>query len=231
MQRECTAAEIRDAYRLLAKRCHPDINGNSIEARLRTQELNAAYEVLSDPARRRTYERELNEASRSATLPRGSRIERNITQEVRLRIEEFLRGTAVNVQVRDAGNPDGLETYELEIPQGTAPGTRYRLPRPGAMAGGFVLVRLKVLPGSRFKVRGSDLQCELRIDNRRAAQGGTEMVQAATGHSLRVQIPGGVRRGEIVRIPGEGMPKPRGGRGDLLVRLTYRPEVKLSRSR
>ena len=229
LQRGCTSAEIRNAYRLLAKRLHPDLNGNSAEARLRTQELNAAYEVLSDTARRRAYDRERNDASRAAA-PRGSRIERNITEEVRLRIEEFLRGASVNVQVRDAANPEGVENYSVHIPAGTAPGTRLRLRRSGAMAGGYVIVRLKVLPGFRFKLRGSDLQCELRIDNRRATQGGTETLQGATGNSLRVQIPAGVRRGEIVRIPGEGMPKPRGGRGDLLVRMTYRPEVKVSRS-
>jgi DnaJ-class molecular chaperone len=33
----------------------------------------------------------------------------------------------------------------------------------------------------------------------------------------------------VLRVPGEGLPKPRGGRGDLLVRVTYRVEVKISR--
>jgi hypothetical protein len=46
---------------------------------------------------------------------------------------------------------------------------------------------------------------------------------------LRVQIPRGVGRNEIVRVPNEGLPKPRGGRGDVLVRITYRPEVRVSR--
>jgi DnaJ-class molecular chaperone len=45
-----------------------------------------------------------------------------------------------------------------------------------------------------------------------------------------VTIPRGVGRGEILRIPGEGLPKPRGGRGDMLVRITYRPEVKITRA-
>ena len=46
---------------------------------------------------------------------------------------------------------------------------------------------------------------------------------------VRVTIPAGVTRGAVLRVPGEGLPKPRGGRGDLLVRLTYRVEVKISR--
>lgn len=231
LERSCTGAEIRDAYRLLAKRFHPDVNQNSDAARLRTQQLNAAYEVLSDPARRAAYDAELNRASRTAASARAGRIERNIRQDVRLRIEDFLKGCSVDVQVKDPGNPDGPEVYQLQVPPATAPGARFRVPRMGAMTGGYVQLRLKVLPGYRFKVRGSDLRCELRIDAQRAMQGGNETMERPTGGFLRVQIPAGVKRGEIVRIPGEGMPKPRGGRGDLLVRVTYRPEVRTSRSR
>ena len=46
---------------------------------------------------------------------------------------------------------------------------------------------------------------------------------------LRVPIPRGTARNEIIRIPNEGLPKPRGGRGDLLVRITYRIEVRIRR--
>jgi DnaJ-class molecular chaperone len=46
---------------------------------------------------------------------------------------------------------------------------------------------------------------------------------------VRVQIPPGVGRGAVLRIAGEGLPKPRGGRGELLVRIAYRPEVRTSR--
>ena len=43
-------------------------------------------------------------------------------------------------------------------------------------------------------------------------------------------IPRGAVRGEIIRISGEGLPRPRGGRGDLLVRITYRVEVRIARA-
>jgi len=92
-----------------------------------------------------------------------------------------------------------------------------------------VIIRIKVRPDFRFKVRGSDLRCDLRIRPQRAAQGGTESVKGATGNILRVPVPAGVARGEILRITGEGLPKPRGGRGDLLVRVMYQPEVRISR--
>ncbi|HEY3661815.1 MAG TPA: DnaJ domain-containing protein [Chthoniobacterales bacterium] len=231
LDRDCTATQIRDAYRLLAKRHHPDLNPNSAEARARTQALNAAYEILRDPMRRRDYDHALDRASQAKAPGRGAKIERNITKEVRLRIDDFLRGTSIDVQVNDPANPDGPETYRVEIPAMTAPGARLRVPRRGAAAGGFVQLRLKALPGFRFKVRGSDLRTDLRISPRRAEQGGVERLERPTGGMIPLTIPKRVKRGEILRIAGEGMPKPRGGRGDLLVRITYRPGVRVSRVR
>jgi DnaJ-class molecular chaperone len=231
LDRRCTLAQIRAAYRLLAKRHHPDVNGGSVEATERAKALNEAHEVLSDPARRRAYDRSLSERATAARPAAGAtKIERNISQDARLRIEDFLRGATLSVRVNDPANPGGPEVYELVVPPGTAPGTRFRLPRREPFAEGFVQVRVKVLPGFRFKARGSDLRCDLRIDARRAAQGGTEVMAGATGAPLRVSIPAGVARGAILRVPSEGLPKPRGGRGDLLVKITYRPEVRISRA-
>lgn len=224
----CTAEQIRAAYRLLAKRHHPDLNPGSAEALARSQELNAAHEVLSDPARRRAYDREL--AGDDAPSPKPTaKIERNIRQDVHLRIEDFFRGVALQVHVKDPGNPNGAETYALDVPLDTAPGARFKIPREAPFDGGFVDVRVKARPGARFKVRGSDLRTDLCISAQRATQGGTEMIPAPDGGMLRVTIPAGVARGEVLRIPRCGLPKPRGGRGDLLVRVTYRPEVRITR--
>jgi len=87
---------------------------------------------------------------------------------------------------------------------------------------------LRALPSFRFKVRGSDLRCDLKIKAERAAQGGTEIIPGVAGAMLRVQIPPGTSRGQILRLPGEGLPKPRGGRGALLLRIVYRIEVRIS---
>jgi len=229
LDRRCTGAQIRAAYRALTKKHHPDLNPGSPGAMARTRTLNAAHEILSDPARRLAYDRELNTATGSA-IPRQSgraKTGRNISHEARLRIEDFLRGTSLEVRVVDPANPHGAETYSLVVPPGTAPGSRFRLPRTEPFTGGSVMVRVKAAPGFRFKVRGSDLRCDLRISARRATQGGMEMIRGITGTMLRVEIPPRVGRGAVLRLPGEGLPKPRGGRGDLLVRITYSPVVSI----
>ena len=229
LDRRCTLEQIRTAYRLLAKRHHPDVNRGAREAVERLQELNAAYEVLSDASRRAAYDRTLRaeeETERAAPPPK---IAKNIAQRVRLKIEDFLRGVRIVVRVNDPANPDGAEVYELEIPAGTAPGARFRIPRVGKFEGGFVVVQVGVLPGFRFKARGSDLRGDLRINAQRAARGGVETIVGPGGGPVRVTIPAGVGRGEVVRVRGEGLPKSHGGRGDLLVKIVYRPEVRVTR--
>ncbi len=182
---------------------------------------------MSDPARRRTYDRDLAEQEKPKAR---RRVQRNISQDVYLRLDEFFRGAALEVEVKDPANPE-REVYSLTIPPETAPGTRFRIPRTGALAGGVVQVRVKARPNFRFKVRGSDLRCDLRINARLAAEGGRESIPGATGRALTIKIPARIERGEIIRVAGEGLPKARGGRGDLLVKITYRPEVRITRSR
>lgn len=232
LHRRCTPEQIRDAYRRMARLFHPDLNPESAEAVQQTQDLNRAYEVLGDPDRRKAYDEELavgNKSVRTARASGAGRSAQNVTQDVSLRIEELLGGAVREVTVTDPGNPNGRETYRLVIPADTAPGTRFRLPRTDSPTGGWVQLRVKVLPGFRFKARGSDLRCDLRIKPELAAKGGVEFVAGADGSRHRLTIPRGVARGEVLRVEGAGLPRPRGGRGDLLVRITYRVEVRVTR--
>jgi curved DNA-binding protein CbpA len=73
LHRRCSAEQIRNAYRILAKEHHPDRNGDDAGSVVRTQELNAAYAVLGDADARKAYDRELAAEERSARSPGGSR--------------------------------------------------------------------------------------------------------------------------------------------------------------
>jgi curved DNA-binding protein len=229
LDRRCTAAQIRDAYRSLARQHHPDLNPDSPAAVRQTQRINAAYHILSDPARRQAYDREFDEPeSPSAPKPAAS-ANCNVTRDLNLRLEEFLRGTTREIRVNDPASPNGAEVYELVIPPNTSPGTQFRLPRAEPFTGGWVRLKARPLPDFRFKVRGSDLRCDLKISCQLAARGGTAQIRSLAGASLRVPIRPGVGRNEIIRLAGEGLPRRRGGCGDLLVRVVYRPEVRITR--
>ena len=230
LERDCTNEQIRAAYRILARQHHPDLNPGSPEAADITRALNAAYETLGDPARREAHDRAQDARTSAAGGQRRGAAVRDIAQDVHLRIQEFLRGTTLQVRVVDPAVPTGPETYPLEIPPGTAVGVRFRVVRSAEAGGGTVVVRVRALPDPRFKVRGADLRCDLRISTHRATQGGPETVTGPTGSALRVQIPRGVKRGEEIRVDGEGLPRTNGGRGDLWVRIIYRPEVRITRA-
>jgi len=229
LDRDCTLDDIRAAYRALAKMFHPDVNQTKTEAIARTQEINCAYTVLSNATRRRAYDEELEQTEKASLKKHTRPAAININQDIHVGIRDLIGGTTLTINVNDPARVSGAEAYDLEIPPETAPGARFRLKRIAPFSSGFIQVRVKVRPDARFKARGSDLRCDLKINTRRATTGGSEQLRSPTGGLIMVKIPPHVGRHEIIRVSGEGLPKPRGGRGDLLVRICYRPEVRITR--
>lgn len=229
LERDATPGQIRDAYRILAKQHHPDLLPGSDAAMSRIREINAAYEALGDEARKLAYDRESARVRKTPSSSGVGKKDLNVAKEAHLSFEEFVHGATLEVRVDDPANPGAPEIYTLDMPPGTAPGARFRVRREGIFQGGQVIVRVLARPDFRFKARGPDLRCDLRITTQRAAQGGEQMLAGLGGSRVRLIIPARVARGTVLKIPGEGLPRTRGGRGDLLVRILYNPEVTIRR--
>lgn len=60
LRRGCAPEQIRKAYRQLVRLHHPDLHPGDVGATRRAQEINEAYETLSDPARQAVYDRQLD---------------------------------------------------------------------------------------------------------------------------------------------------------------------------
>lgn len=65
VSRTATQDDIRRAYRALARNLHPDVAASSTHTSMTMSEVNSAWSVLSDPRRRREYDRSLDESTPS----------------------------------------------------------------------------------------------------------------------------------------------------------------------
>jgi len=57
LEKKATTADIKSAYRKLARKYHPDLNPNDADAKRKFQQINEANEVLSDPEKRKKYDK------------------------------------------------------------------------------------------------------------------------------------------------------------------------------
>ena len=189
---------IKKAYRQLAKTLHPDrAPGPANEQRFK--EVNQAYEVLSDPARKGLYD-EFGEAS----LAQGFDAER-----ARMYRQYQQRG----------GSPGGhVDLQDLFGAQGGD---------LGDMLGDlFGRARGAGGAGGARRRRGQDLETSVSIDFVSAVKGTTLQVRprGAVGEPVSVRIPPGAHEGSRVRIPGQGAPGAGGGpAGDLLLEIHVEP--------
>ena len=115
-------------------------------------------------------------------------------------------------------------TLEVAIPPGVDTGTRIRhsgegeAGDPGGPRGDLYCV-LRVREHPFFQRDGVNLICQVPITFSQAALGGAIEVPTLDG-AITHALKSGLQSGEVVRIPGQGMPSLRGGRkGDLLVQV------------
>ena len=206
--RAASAEDIKQAFRKLARVHHPDVAKNKVAGEARFKEINEAYEVLSDPEKRRRYD-ELGpdgpEDGRASGYPGSGRRGAPAANGGSAR-EFHFTGTGFSdffEQFFGGGHrpgfaPDGPDFAAEPRAEG----------RPGADIEGEILVTLaEVLHGT---VRAISLQT---VDPRTG--------QTAT-QSFQVRIPAGATEGRRIRVPGKGEPGPgRGPAGDLYLRVRY----------
>jgi curved DNA-binding protein len=93
---------------------------------------------------------------------------------------------------------------------------------------GDLFLRIRLRPHPRFRVDGSDLHTDLPVAPWEAALGASVELRTLDGRA-RVNVPEGSSCGRRLRLRGEGMPRPGGGRGDLYASVKIVVPKKLSR--
>ena len=143
---------------------------------------------------------------------------------------------AINGGKQQLTLPDG-SVLDVTIPPGTRDGQVLRLRgkgRPGIGGGpaGDALIEIEVRPHHIFTRKGDDIHVELPISLREAVLGGKVSVPTPSG-AVTMTVPKWSNTGTVLRLKGQGAPKPGGGRGDeyvaLKVMLPERPDPELEK--
>lgn len=124
------------------------------------------------------------------------------------------------------------KTLHVKIPKGVVNGSVIRLTGQGEKgsgqgAAGDLLLRVIIGPDPRFRVDGHDLHTLVAVSPWEAAIGAKIPIQTVDG-TVTLSIPKGSQTNKKFRLRGKGIPKRKGGAGDIIVELELRMPDKLS---
>jgi DnaJ-class molecular chaperone len=203
-----SAGEIKKAFRKLAKQYHPDQNKDP-KAAAKFAEINTAYEIIGDEAKRKQFDRG------------------EIDAEGKPRFQGFEGFGQGGGFAREGASAGG---FEFNFGGG-------RSRRGAAGSGGFEDILSEMFGaaagggsgrGRTFHEappRGADVQASVRAPFEVWALGGKARVDLP-GRAVDVTIPAGIAEGKQIRLKGQGEPSPSGGDpGDALITIFIEPHA------
>jgi curved DNA-binding protein len=226
VSRDVSQAELKRAYRKLARQYHPDVNPGDASAEERFKEINEAYEVLSDPEKRQKYDQfgsQWRQYERAGGRPEdfdwaqwgaqpgagqaGSGY-RSVSPE---EFEQMFGGGFSDFFETLFGGRGGVRTggYGAGPDFGAGQQRQYQArPRPGR-----------------------DVEHPVDITLEEAFHGTTRQLQYEGGRTIQAKIPRGVKTGSRIRLSGQGQPGAAGGQaGDLYLVVNVLPDSRFDRN-
>lgn len=190
--KNASEAEIKKAFRGLAKKHHPDTKGGDAASQKRFQEISAAYDIVGDKEKRAKFDQGVIDANGN---PRG-----------------FDPG-AGGFHPGAGGFRPGAGPGDFHFSWGDADAPE------GGFRAEDILGEIFGGGGRRRRARrGEDYSLATTIGFEEAARGGTRRVTLPDGRELDVRIPVGLRDGQQIRLKGQGAPgRENGPSGDVLL--------------
>jgi len=211
LKRGATEAEIKKAYRSLAKQLHPDRNKDKPDAAKRFAEVTQAYDLLSDKHKRAQYDRGEIDEDGNPKMPFGSGF------------GGYSRGAGGGPQP-GAGGP-GFENFNFgngetadlsDLFEGLFGAASGR--GGGQGGGGFGGFRQR----TRAAQKGADVAYRLKVPFEDAVASKPQRITLADGKTIDLKLPQGLEDGTKIRLAGKGEEGP-AGRGDAIVTIEIAP--------
>lgn len=208
VSKTASEAEIKSAFRKLAKKFHPDRNKSDPKAKERFSEINDAYEIVGDKDKRAKYD------------------SGEIGPDGKPRFQGFEGFGPGGPGGFGQGGPRGARTFRWST--GGADGDPFanedvlneifgRFAREGAGAGASAGPRPRA-------ARGEDVQAVAAVTLEQLVRGEKARVDLPTGKTLDIAIPPGTRNGQTIRLRGQGQPGVLGGpSGDAMITIEFVP--------
>ncbi len=226
VSRSASEAEIKSAYRKLAKKWHPDQNKDA-KAATRFSEISAAYELLGDSEKRGQFDRgEIDAEGKPRFAGFGAGGGRRYEG-----FEGFDFDPAAAARGRGGawrsgpgpgagGAAGGAEDIFSQLfgdafrQAGRGPNPFQQAGRGGARAGGAA--------------KGADVNALLTVTLEEIAAGSKKRILLANDREVEVNLPKGVTDGQVIRLRGLGGENPVGEPGDVLLRINIAPHERFT---
>lgn len=195
--------EIRSAYKKRAKQFHPDLHPNDPKAKAKFQALNEAYDVLSDPAKRKKYDQYGEHWKETQGFGNGG-------------FGGFGGGQAQDFDFSAfEGMGGGFSSFFEQIFGGMGA----RGPQHSHQAGGC--------HGGCHNSNSTEAQATVDLDIYTALLGGEVIIQAGQS-KLKMKIKPCTQQGSKVRLKGKGRTLPNGTKGDLIITYNIKMPTSLT---
>jgi curved DNA-binding protein len=234
VERNASPDEVKRAYRKLASQHHPDKGGD----KTRFQEIQSAYDTLSDPNRRAAYDNPgstfqnfgfpSNGAFDFQTVfdifgarfqqPHQQRMPQQARMSLWITLEDAARGGRRTISV---GSQQGTVTVEIEIPLGIEDGNNVQYAKTGPM-GTDLLITFRIHPNPRWSRQGPNLTTEQTVTVWDLILGAEIAVRDILGNTLSLTVPPRTQPGTMFRLRGRGLNQRAGAPGDLFVQVSAR---------
>jgi molecular chaperone DnaJ len=245
--RDADDAEVKKAFRKLARELHPDVNNHDPDAEEKFKECAEAYEILSDPERRQVYDRYGHEGLRRGgqapnyegfgsisdlfetffgggfggmSGPRGGG---DVQATVQVTLEQAAAGAAIDVRY------EVVDRCERCHGNGAEPGTPIKTCH--RCNGNGVLQAVSRTP---FGQMARTVSCDVcggdgKVAEKRCTRCDGRGREVLT-HAVSVDIPAGIAEGQRIRLSGRGHAgEPGGAQGDLYVHVSIAPHERFIR--